>query len=258
MLTSQMKDTIDKLVYEEMQTNSNYETIMEIGKYVNKNNRIYDNWIWNEWEKETFYISEDPDDYIIDTRQLSKKHLFDFEIKYRPIFVQHPTSNIDQNTKLTLKLLDTLIDSGNLYGYFSQNVNDFFDFLDSYKDIISWHSFLKNNEKTVRKEIYKITDKYKEFFNNECWTCLTHYCYDYREGKIYRKNYIRTYRDKLDWNYLSGSDIDFDPYFIVEMKNYIDFDLYFRNLQKHSQIKNQIKMYTLNNLEEVLTYKKQE
>jgi len=250
-----IQDTLSKIV--ELQGDKSYKTIDEMCDWFSKKDK---DWLWKDkLEEETFYISEDPDDYIIDTRQLSKKHLFDFEIKYRPILVQHPVCKVNDDTKLTLKLLDTIISGGLLHTFFNKEGNvSVFDFLDSYKDIIAWFDFLYNNETLARKEIYKITEKYSEFFNNECWQRLTYYCYDYRDGRKYRSNYIRKYREKLDWKYLSGSDIDLDPYFILEMRNYIDFNMYFSNLNKHSQLRNQMKLYTLNNLGEVLTYRKEE
>jgi len=208
---------------------------------------------YDDWFGGTLYITDREDDYFADARQLTKKHEFDFEMIYKPILVQNGA--INQDTKLTLRLIDDLINDGNLYRNLKEKTNDF---LDTYNDIIDWYKLLVNNENHVKINIFQITEKFKSHFDEKCWTRITSYCYDHKNPSQYRRRFIRKYKDNLDWNYLSSSDIDFDLDFIMEMKEYFDIDVLLKKPVKHIKLMNQLLLYTKNHLEEVLTYKEED
>jgi len=238
------KDYLKKFnEYRNDDTYSSWEDILKSRKW-----ELEDNWL-----NETFlYYTDREDDYIADARKLTKKHEFDFEMIYKPILVQNNV--INQETKLTLRLIDDLIGNDNLFYKFKEKTDNF---LDTYKDIIDWYSFLLNNKIYVKKNIFEFTKKFKTHFNKRCWEKLTTYCYEYNNRSSYKKSFIKKYKDKLDWEHLT-SNIDFDLDFIIEMQDYIKINLLFKNLNDHPKLMNQMISYTKNNLEEVLTYKKEE
>jgi len=101
-------------------------------------------------------------------RVLTKRHIFDFEVKYKPWLAQFDSSGINDTTVFTIDILDFIF-SRDLFALSCYDDDMVFKFIDDYVDIMDWFLFLKGNNYLIRKYLDKIENKYGDYFDTRCW-----------------------------------------------------------------------------------------
>jgi len=101
-------------------------------------------------------------------RIITKRHIFNFEMKYRPWLAQFSASGVNDDTVFTLELLDFII-SRNYFDLECYNDAVVFEFIDDYKDIIDWHLLLTRNKYLVDFYLSRIKVEYNEYFDDKCF-----------------------------------------------------------------------------------------
>jgi len=179
-------------------------------------------------------------------RTLTKKHIFDYEMKYKHLLKRY------NNCKFNLRLFDTIVYSIDIS--FS-DYNIMFKFIDDYIDLINFDKFVRFNRNFTRKYYKRFINKYNSYFNQEVWNTMT---YAVAYGKD--KKFILKYKDKLNMDILASYFHNLPPEILVEFKDDINIRKILSRLITNDQNKilRRIIDYTEDHLEEVLSYKKEE
>lgn len=183
-------------------------------------------------------------------RKLTKKHLFDYEMKYK-----HILSRPYNYEKLTLRNFDQIVYNV-YYSFSSSDYKTIFKFIDDYIDLIDFEKFVINNYVFINGHYRLFISKYNKQFNQKVWSKLTH-----RLTYKGNEDLIRRYKEHLDFSILQNYHI-FSPELLLELKDKVDvkkvlskmgainYETYNREVNKR------INNYIVDHLEEVLTYKK--
>jgi len=189
-------------------------------------------------------------------RILTKKHKFDFEMKYRPVFQMYTGSYIGGLCKkykngLTLTLLDEITSHIDIAFYKKENIKLAFSFFDDFKDVIKWERTIFQSN-LVHDKFTKFIDRYYKYFTQDIWHGLscTYKCYA-------STKFIRKYKDYLDWSYISILH-NFTPEFLLEMKDYVDMKYLLSSKNPNSVVMDKFSTYLSKHLEEALNGKRED
>jgi len=194
---------------------------------------------------------------LTNKRELTKKHIFDFETKYRSIFSSN--DYINPNTEFSLKTLDMLLNSFHTFIENGISEETCFEFLDDYKDVINWDRFLDRLDDEDGKECYnlqygilenkktleKFIDRYHTCFNENTWDTISEFGY-------LNDNIAINYKDKLNWSYASNNRLSKEC--ILELKDYIEIDKFIGGTFLFNDIRDSICNFVMDHLEEALNY----
>jgi len=180
-------------------------------------------------------------------RTLTKKHIFDYEMKYRD-----KIDPVYSKLKFNLKLFDMIVYS---IDHNFKDYNKAFNFIDDFVDLINFNKFIRFNRNFTRKYYKRFLNKYNLYLDKEAWDDMT-YCVIYGKDK----RYITKYKDKLNMNILGGYCHNLPPEFLIECKDDINIRKILSRLVTNDKNKiiQRIIDYTEDHLEEVLSYKRED
>jgi len=201
-------------------------------------------------------------------REVTKKHIFDFEMKYRALinqFIEIIDDDIEEENGLTDVINNALTEFYN-FKYYGFTDELCFNFLDDFKDIIDWDLFTEEeideddiSEATCdnlecgllsdSSNLEKFLDMFHGYFKDDfCWINISRFGY-------FNESIIRKYKDKLIWDYISRY-FEFSEEFMIEMKDYIHIDSYLiANNNDEDVIFNNVMDFIKDHFEEAITYK---
>jgi len=179
-------------------------------------------------------------------RTLTKKHLFDWEMKYKDKVKEQKFD------KLTLRNFDTLIYK-NLHYSFQSDYNLVTEFIDDYMELIDFDRFIYQNWYFVNEHLYKFVNKYEKYIGDKGWSHIHGMFSVYNNEK-----FIMKYIDRLDIQTIITKH-EFSPKLLLFLKDRMtkrQIKEVISKIRYHngSVISQQMLKYTVDHLEEVLTY----
>jgi len=191
-------------------------------------------------------------------RKLTKQEKFDIDIIYRPYLIEYrnrfkrtPYKYWYELEKLShLRVLE--IFSENLSHYFeNKDKDEFYLFLSDYEDLLNWKKILPLiiNMGLHYKDLVNCIDLFKEHLDSESWTQLScnYSCYN-------DENFIRRFKDKIDWKIITRNHRWDNLDFILEMKDYIDIYYIFKNIDISGDVKCFVIPYIEEHFEDMIKY----
>jgi len=197
----------------------------------------------------------------MEERLITRDHIFNFEMKYKEKLVKRRNH---EYTEFSLKLLDNLI-NGDIFYSFHYNYDDTFQFVNDYKDIIKWYDLVYLNKIFIKANLKLFVDTFNQFFNRECWYEISDYFVE--SLRVVSKeddlnslcDLIKKYKSSLHWDIISRFK-QFPIEFLYEMKDFVNFEIIANTnvILDENTLLEQMRLYCLDHLDEILTYKREE
>jgi len=163
---------------------------------------------------------------------LTKEQIFNLEMLYKPMFFSHYKNEkaIDYYS-----LEDLKTDNKKFLRCISKRLSSVFTgidkdrlyvFIEEYKEYLDWKGILESIPQEIiltdgtNITINNIVPKYETYFNEHTWNYVT------KVLKYGNEDFIRKYKYKLNWNYLSKK-YRFTYDFIKEMIDFVILPHYF-------------------------------
>jgi len=187
---------------------------------------------------------------LLKRNKLTKEEKFTFEIKYRE---KLPESYHDHKNRDLVEIIDYMIRD---IMYFFEEDGEL-QFLDDYKELIDWVAFFRINrsysffESDKAIKLVKIALPY--LTKNDLTDTIFSDRHYFSEDDL--EEFFREFKDIIDWENIDYELLDFRPKFILEMKDYIDFE-YFKQIENiaYTKFAEHMLMYALDHIDEVLSY----
>lgn len=167
--------------------------------------------------------------------------LAEYHLKYKDLNKGRPFETIDVITERM---------------YILGDIDKKYKFVEEFENVIDWDKLVCNNglwshdEKySGRQLIKKFLEKYDSRLTPKHWKHISRLSDFYDDDKLLEK-----YKDEVNWQMVSKNK-RFSIGFILKMKDYIDFDVYFKKSYVDPIVLSKMFLYTKDHLEEVLTYK---
>jgi len=183
-------------------------------------------------------------------RKLTKAHKFNFELKYMNHFIMKVVPSKEEG--LTIEILDNIV-ALDIFYLLSYDRELIYQFIDDYKDVINWYKLLESSFFSIEKDIENFVDRYNEYFYHACWVVISKKISNFSNKELFLK-----YKDKLKWNCINLKRANFDLDTWVELKDYIDFNSILEFDDYDDNLVAQIKMYAIDHIDEVLTYRRED
>jgi len=180
-------------------------------------------------------------------RVLTKRHKFTYEIKYRQLFAKiRGHNNVSFDKELDLELLD-YISAWNIMYEATYDLDKVFEFLSDYKDVINVEECLYMGHHFFIRHVEKYVEIFDGYLSSKCWIVISKHI----EASKHQEFLVK-YKDKIRWDLVKYDHADFSIDTILKLEDYIEFDEELFN----SEFEKQMLKYTIDHLEEVLTYKR--